>query len=125
MNETKYAAYLDIYCPDSGKKIVSTQVGMKNGEPQIHSLENAQRRVMRKGANKLAAHYSMIHMETWKSLSEKGICAMEIPEFSEVKEWCYEQIEQSSHWTIVDNISVGEFIVKGGGLSESPWAGYE
>lgn len=120
-----YAAYLDIYCPESGEKIVSTQVGIKNGEPQIHTLENAQIRVMRRGANKLAAHYELIHMETWRNLSQNSIRAMELPEFAEVKKWVYEQIEQNSTWTVVDNISVGSFILKGGGLSGSPWVGFE
>ena len=56
----KYAAFLDIRCPTSGNAI-SVQAGLnKEGEPQIHTLQRAQEKVIRKAANRLIARKSWI-----------------------------------------------------------------
>tara|TARA_B100002052_G_scaffold95203_1_gene87838 strand:- start:104 stop:535 length:432 start_codon:yes stop_codon:yes gene_type:complete len=107
---TKYAAFLDIHCPESGE-VISVQAGLsKEGEPQIHTMQRAQEKVMRKAANRLIARKSWIDIDKWKQLASQGVRTIELPEYADAKDWAYGLIERSAHWTVIDNVSHGDFV---------------
>ena len=111
-NDVKYAARMVIYCPESSKQLVNATVGLSTGKPSISDPKIAEQRAMKKTANKLVNLFDAIPMERWNHLKAKGISWQGLSEFDDVKQWAYDLIEQSSEWTLADNLSIGSFVLQ-------------